>query len=224
MTLCRACINEEPPKRKVIFLIRHGESKWNEAQSKINITGMLDRDHALTELGIAQAGELNRRWRKEQEKINLPSPAKGEATDGIAYQEATVSCATADLLDLDDEVETVSTAPSTTASTLPSVPSFASRPLPPPPPAHNRAMSRDIFSSIPGIDLMDEVDEMQDINNIENLKNFDEDEEDLSEGESTDSDEDAQTTIPSTKAVKGSGKATTIRVSPNLLDFGTEYA
>ena len=32
-------------------MIRHGESKWNEAQSKINISGMLDRDHALTDEG-----------------------------------------------------------------------------------------------------------------------------------------------------------------------------
>eukprot|EP01031_Cornospumella_fuschlensis_P040167 gene40167-48948_t len=176
VTLCRACINEEPPKRKIVFLVRHGESKWNEAQSKINITGMLDRDHALTELGIAQAAELNRRWRKEQEKSGPPSSAtKQETLNGIAAS----SPATADLLGLEDEVASETSAPFFTSSTtLPSVPSFASRPLPPTPtpPSHNRAVSKDIFSSIPGIDLLDEVDEMQDINNIENLKNFDEDE------------------------------------------------
>jgi hypothetical protein len=66
---------------KTFFILRHGESKWNEAQSKINISGMLDRDHALTEegiefvivlviifqfysfLGLKQAAELNLRWR-----------------------------------------------------------------------------------------------------------------------------------------------------------------
>lgn len=44
-------------------MIRHGESKWNEAQAKINITGMLDKDHALTGDGINQACMLNARWK-----------------------------------------------------------------------------------------------------------------------------------------------------------------
>ena len=39
------------PLVKTFFMIRHGESKWNEAQSKINIPGMFDRDHPLTEEG-----------------------------------------------------------------------------------------------------------------------------------------------------------------------------
>lgn len=65
--MSRACLNHDPPTRKVLFLIRHGESKWNEAQSKINITGLLDRDHSLTELGIFQARELNHRWRTKQQ-------------------------------------------------------------------------------------------------------------------------------------------------------------
>lgn len=54
-------------------MVRHGQSKWNLAQSRINIAGMLDRDHALTELGIQQAQQLNNRWRfhfyKEGEKF-----------------------------------------------------------------------------------------------------------------------------------------------------------
>lgn len=56
-------IDTAPPRRKTFFLIRHGESKWNEAQAKISISGMLDRDHALTERGIQQAADLNRRWK-----------------------------------------------------------------------------------------------------------------------------------------------------------------
>lgn len=48
---------------RTFFLIRHGESKWNEAQAKINITGMLDKDHALTGDGINQACTLNARWK-----------------------------------------------------------------------------------------------------------------------------------------------------------------
>jgi broad specificity phosphatase PhoE len=65
----------------VVFLIRHGESKWNEAQAKINITGMLDRDHALTELGIAQAEELNKRWKKERtERVGKKADVEVAAT------------------------------------------------------------------------------------------------------------------------------------------------
>ena len=86
---------ERPPLIKTFFLIRHGESKWNEAQSKINISGMvLDRDHALTEdgkkrslvnltalslsdtinsffVGIMQATELNAKWRGVDEIISF---------------------------------------------------------------------------------------------------------------------------------------------------------
>ena len=56
------CVNSEPPKQKTIFLIRHGESKWNKAQDSLNIGGLLDRDHALTEVGVQQAADLNQRW------------------------------------------------------------------------------------------------------------------------------------------------------------------
>ena len=63
VTLRRVFITTPAPIYRTFLLIRHGESKWNEAQSKINITGMLDRDHPLTEDGINQACALNARWR-----------------------------------------------------------------------------------------------------------------------------------------------------------------
>lgn len=56
----------QPPLYRTFFLIRHGESKWNKAQSKIYIPGMLDRDHSLTEEGIRQASSLNSRWKLAQ--------------------------------------------------------------------------------------------------------------------------------------------------------------
>lgn len=65
MTLRRAFINTPPPLYRTFFMIRHGQSKWNRAMSRINITGLLDRDHALTTEGIKQAIELNSRWRQE---------------------------------------------------------------------------------------------------------------------------------------------------------------
>ncbi len=64
MNLQRVWIDEKPPKIKTFFLIRHGESKWNKAQSKIDIPGLLDRDHPLTELGIEQAESLNQKWKE----------------------------------------------------------------------------------------------------------------------------------------------------------------
>lgn len=80
MKLRRAFVAGPPPKRKTFFLVRHGQSKWNLAQSKINIAGMLDRDHALTELGIRQAQQLNNRWRfhffKEGEKFAIDGNSK----------------------------------------------------------------------------------------------------------------------------------------------------
>ena len=63
MTLQRVFINKAPPKQKTIFLIRHGESKWNKAQASVDIGGLLDLDHALSERGVQQAIDLNDRWR-----------------------------------------------------------------------------------------------------------------------------------------------------------------
>ncbi len=63
VTLRRVFINEGPPLYRTFFLIRHGESKWNEAQEKIHIAGMLNRDHSLTEDGINQALGLNAQWK-----------------------------------------------------------------------------------------------------------------------------------------------------------------
>jgi hypothetical protein len=85
--LRRAFLHSAPPKRKTFFLVRHGQSKWNLAQSRINIAGMLDKDHALTELGIRQAQQLNSRWRfhffKEGESFSTAPtgvPLKGKAS------------------------------------------------------------------------------------------------------------------------------------------------
>jgi len=47
------------PRRKVVYLIRHGESLWNEAQADKDVYGMLsDVDHPLTAEGRAQAEAL----------------------------------------------------------------------------------------------------------------------------------------------------------------------
>ena len=45
---------------KRIFYVRHGESKWNEAQRDINIANMMRFDHPLTLVGVQQAQALGR--------------------------------------------------------------------------------------------------------------------------------------------------------------------
>jgi bisphosphoglycerate-dependent phosphoglycerate mutase len=57
--LRRLHIKTSPPIYKTIFLLRHGESKWNEAQEKKDYKNLLNRDHPLTQTGIQQAQEFN---------------------------------------------------------------------------------------------------------------------------------------------------------------------
>lgn len=58
------------PVRKEIFVIRHGESKWNDSQAEKNIKGMVSQyDHELTSQGIDQAVSFNTRWKAEKERL-----------------------------------------------------------------------------------------------------------------------------------------------------------
>ena len=63
VTVRRCFIDQPPPLYRTFYLIRHGQSKWNRAMARINITGLLDRDHALTGEGIQEALALNAKWR-----------------------------------------------------------------------------------------------------------------------------------------------------------------
>ena len=54
ISLRRAFLHSPPPSRKTFFIIRHGESKWNRAEEKKDIPGLLAFDHPLTDKGIAQ--------------------------------------------------------------------------------------------------------------------------------------------------------------------------
>lgn len=53
---------------KTIFLVRHGESKWNAAQQAHEFGKMLAYDHALNKVGINQACTLNTSWGEEKKK------------------------------------------------------------------------------------------------------------------------------------------------------------
>jgi hypothetical protein len=94
-------VETAPPRRKTFFLIRHGQSKWNEAQAKMNIKGLLDYDHALTEVGINQARDLNQRWREynfkeavlpsAQNNYHLSATPPSIPTEEFAVDEATMN-------------------------------------------------------------------------------------------------------------------------------------
>ena len=51
----------ETRRTKRVFFVRHGESKWNEAQRDINIASMMRFDHPLTLAGVQQAQALGGR-------------------------------------------------------------------------------------------------------------------------------------------------------------------
>ncbi len=85
VTLRRVFINEAPPLYRTFFVIRHGESKWNEAQEKIHIAGMLNKDHPLTEDGINQALTLNARWK-------LATGSHGGLSKGVGSDSQIIDC------------------------------------------------------------------------------------------------------------------------------------
>merc|ERR1740117_2057526 len=56
--------------KKFIFLVRHGESRWNRAQGTGNVCGMLgESDHGLSDEGREQSENLRRLLANA--KINL---------------------------------------------------------------------------------------------------------------------------------------------------------
>lgn len=65
--------------RKRLYLVRHGESRWNRAQARRNVVGMLAfRDHPLNVKGAQQAVNMNKRWRFE---ANMESSRREEDDD-----------------------------------------------------------------------------------------------------------------------------------------------
>eukprot|EP00041_Stephanoeca_diplocostata_P012619 m.211237 g.211237 ORF g.211237 m.211237 type:complete len:444 (-) comp19025_c0_seq1:489-1820(-) len=58
-------------EQRTFFLIRHGESKWNKAQSKRDVKGLVQQhDHELTSDGIKDAKDLNALWKAAAETTN----------------------------------------------------------------------------------------------------------------------------------------------------------
>ena len=68
---------------KQVFFVRHGESRWNEAQAKKDVRGLLSQvDHPLNEVGYQQARALQGALRAaldHPEGVDLSSPASEAA-------------------------------------------------------------------------------------------------------------------------------------------------
>ena len=63
------------PKRKSVYIVRHGESVWNKAQKDVNVAAMLsDVDHPLNEAGREQAERL-------RDAIEQAAAGSGPAAD-----------------------------------------------------------------------------------------------------------------------------------------------
>jgi len=58
-------LGKEPPPGKTLFLVRHGESVWNKAQSELNLVALASAvDHPLNGTGRAQAEALQKKVAK----------------------------------------------------------------------------------------------------------------------------------------------------------------
>lgn len=55
----------QQPLKKTIYIMRHAESKWNAAQSKMDVQKMYQQvDHPLSDLGLSQAAKFNAKWKQ----------------------------------------------------------------------------------------------------------------------------------------------------------------
>jgi hypothetical protein len=78
ITIRRVFIDHPPPKRKTIFLLRHAQSKWNEAEAKRNVRGLLANDHSLTVKGLEQVQHLNSVWSSGADSSSAGATASGD--------------------------------------------------------------------------------------------------------------------------------------------------
>ena len=60
---------------KTLFLVRHGESVWNEGEQKKNVAQMAGFDHPLSSEGVAQALRFNAAWHGVDGATRVAEPA-----------------------------------------------------------------------------------------------------------------------------------------------------
>jgi len=90
--VCLRFVPGDPPQRKTVYLIRHGESVWNQAQKDKNVGDMLDFDHPLNKTGIEQAQKLRQSWQEAAEAARGGAPGlEGGKLDGFLEADAIYS-------------------------------------------------------------------------------------------------------------------------------------
>jgi len=75
-------VETEPgqPHRRLVFLVRHAESRWNRAKAELGVLSMLcENDHGLSEKGLAQAQTL--RSLLKEARISLDSASSDQQED-----------------------------------------------------------------------------------------------------------------------------------------------
>ena len=80
--------------QKTLFFVRHGQSRWNDAQKSRRIDAMMAFDHPLTRAGADQALALRERWRaaQQQQLTQPPRPLHHtQAQAQMQMQQAGVS-------------------------------------------------------------------------------------------------------------------------------------
>jgi broad specificity phosphatase PhoE len=69
-TLTLRLLSPAPSTHKTVYLIRHGESRWNNAQSQHAVHKMVKEcDHGLSTVGFTQAEDLARKILEAQQKL-----------------------------------------------------------------------------------------------------------------------------------------------------------
>ncbi len=73
--------NDQPfAVEKEFFLVRHGESTWNEARNERDVVTLVSSvDHPLNWVGVQQAQALNRAWKNARDRLAAPADG-GERT------------------------------------------------------------------------------------------------------------------------------------------------
>ena len=92
LTLRRLRWLEPAFRRKTIFLVRHGQSRWNDAQKNRRLEKMVAFDHPLTRQGADESLHLQRQWEAARMAANGETVAPQPSAHAPSF----------DLLQLDD--------------------------------------------------------------------------------------------------------------------------
>ena len=122
--------------RKTVFLLRHGQSRWNEAQRNRRLDALVAFDHPLTRLGAEQAIALRERWRAEC-AADVTAAVLAQAGSAAAKVQAAASPADASFWDEVGQTDVLLPPPQPMAPSA-LIDLLSDTPVPPLPPAPAR--------------------------------------------------------------------------------------